>query len=59
VAPIARAESEQVGALGQACSIDDMASCSLAELEMMYIDSLWNYYQGGKQVKLTDGQYDR
>ena len=35
------------------CSIDDPASCSLADLEMMYIDSLWNYYNGG-DFTLTD-----
>ena len=40
------------------CSIDDPASCSLADLEMMYIDSLWNYYNGG-DFTLTDEQYDR
>ena len=33
-------------------------SCSLADLEMMYIDALWNYYNGG-DFTLTDDQYDR
>ena len=40
------------------CSIDDPASCSLADLEMMYVDSLWNYYNGGS-FTLSDEEYDR
>jgi len=59
VSHVARAEGEDVSALGAACSIDDMSSCSLAELEMMYIDSLWGFYQSGNKVTLSDDQYDR
>lgn len=40
------------------CSIDDPSTCSLADLEMMYIDALWNYYNGGK-FTLSDAEYDR
>lgn len=40
------------------CSIDDPSSCSIADLEMLYIDALWNFYNGGS-FTLTDEQYDR
>ena len=44
--------------ISPSCSIDDPSSCSLADLEMMYVDALWNYYNGG-DFTLTDEQYDR
>ena len=44
--------------LGVSCSIDDPSSCSLADLELMYVDALWNYYNGGK-FTLSDEDYDR
>ena len=44
--------------LGVSCSIDDPSSCSLADLELMYVDALWNYYNGGKYT-LNDEEYDR
>jgi len=40
------------------CSIDDPSSCSLADLERLYIDALWNFYNGGS-FTLSDEQYDR
>ena len=40
------------------CSIDDPSTCSLADLEVMYIDALWTYYNGG-DFTITDEQYDR
>ena len=40
------------------CSIDDPSSCSLADLEMMYVDALWSFYNGGS-FSLSDEQYDR
>eukprot|EP00218_Dolichomastix_sp_CCMP3274_P007725 CAMPEP_0170139274 /NCGR_PEP_ID=MMETSP0033_2-20121228/5515_1 /TAXON_ID=195969 /ORGANISM="Dolichomastix tenuilepis, Strain CCMP3274" /LENGTH=339 /DNA_ID=CAMNT_0010375373 /DNA_START=44 /DNA_END=1063 /DNA_ORIENTATION=+ len=46
-------------AAGASCSIDNMAGCSLADLEMMYIDALWSYHTEGGPFKLTDEQYDR
>jgi len=52
-----RAEGE-TKAVSPSCSIDDPSSCSLADLEMMYVDALWNYYNGGK-FTLSDEQYDR
>ena len=45
-------------AVGVSCSIDDPSSCSLADLELMYVDALWNYYNGGK-FTLSDEDYDR
>ena len=39
--------------ISPSCSIDDPSSCSLADLEMMYVDALWNYYNGG-DFTLTD-----
>ena len=44
--------------IGVSCSIDDPSSCSLADLELMYVDALWNYYNGGK-FTLSDEDYDR
>ena len=44
--------------LGVSCSIDDPSTCSLADLELMYVDALWNYYNGGK-FTLNDEDYDR
>lgn len=40
------------------CSIDSLEGCSLADLEVMYVDALWTYYQKG-EFTLTDDQYDR
>jgi hypothetical protein len=31
---------------------------SVADLEMLYVDALWNYYNGGS-FTITDEQYDR
>ena len=44
--------------VGPNCSIDDPSTCTLADLELMYVDALWNYYNGGK-FTLNDEQYDR
>ena len=43
---------------GANCSIDDPSGCTLADLELMYVDALWNYYNGG-QFTLSDEDYDR
>jgi len=41
------------------CSIDDLdGDCSVADLEMLYVDALWNYYNGG-EFTLADEDYDR
>uniref|UniRef100_A0A061RZ43 Pgr5-like a isoform 1 n=1 Tax=Tetraselmis sp. GSL018 TaxID=582737 RepID=A0A061RZ43_9CHLO len=57
VACAASKEDETVAAMGGQCSIDDMSGCTLGDLETMYIEALWNYYEGGN--KFTDEQYDR
>ena len=44
--------------VGPSCSIDEPETCSLADLEILYVDALWNYYNDGK-FTLSDGQYDR
>eukprot|EP00930_Biecheleria_cincta_P029529 TRINITY_DN20532_c1_g1_i1.p1 TRINITY_DN20532_c1_g1~~TRINITY_DN20532_c1_g1_i1.p1 ORF type:complete len:558 (-),score=120.83 TRINITY_DN20532_c1_g1_i1:95-1723(-) len=36
----------------------NMEACNLAQLEEMYIDALWSYYQDGVQL-LTDPQFDK
>ena len=54
---VAKADGEPAS-VSASCSIDDPASCSLADLELMYVDALWNDYHGGK-FTLTDEQYDR
>lgn len=43
---------------GANCSVDDPSGCTLADLELMYVDALWNYYNGG-QFTLSDEDYDR
>jgi hypothetical protein len=43
---------------GPNCSIDDPSGCTLADLELLYVDALWNYYNGGK-FTLSDEDYDR
>ncbi|GAB5357910.1 hypothetical protein AAMO2058_000415100 [Amorphochlora amoebiformis] len=40
------------------CRIDEIDKCSVAELQVLYVDALWNYYNGGKD-KLTDEEFDR
>ena len=40
------------------CSVDEPETCSLADLEILYVDALWNYYNDGK-FTLSDAQYDR
>lgn len=57
---VTRAEPETApnASVSASCSIDDPSSCSLADLEMMYVDSLWNYYNGGT-FTLSDNDYDR
>ena len=45
-------------AVGPSCSVDEPESCSLADLEILYVDALWNYYNDGK-FTLSDAQYDR
>merc|ERR1712100_287155 len=40
------------------CSVDEPETCSLADLEILYVDALWNYYNDGK-FTLSDTQYDR
>ena len=54
-----RAEEEAVTQLGQACSIDDMGSCSVADLEEMYVNALWSFYESGDNFTITDEQYDQ
>lgn len=47
------------------CSIDDLDGCSLADLEMMYVDALWDYYNPSESrdedsfARLTDEMYDQ
>jgi len=36
----------------------DLEGCTLAQLEEMYVDALWAYYNDGVQI-LTDEQYDK
>jgi hypothetical protein len=59
-AQVVRADAEPSpnATVSPSCSIDDPSTCSLADLEMMYIDSLWNYYNGGS-FTLSDEDYDR
>ena len=52
------ADESPNASVSASCSIDDPGSCSLADLEMMYIDALWNYYNGGS-FTLSDAEYDR
>lgn len=40
------------------CKVDDFENCSLGDLELMYIDALWNYYHDG-EFTLSDEEYDR
>eukprot|EP00227_Mantoniella_beaufortii_P007081 CAMPEP_0197615596 /NCGR_PEP_ID=MMETSP1326-20131121/60106_1 /TAXON_ID=1155430 /ORGANISM="Genus nov. species nov., Strain RCC2288" /LENGTH=446 /DNA_ID=CAMNT_0043184477 /DNA_START=110 /DNA_END=1451 /DNA_ORIENTATION=+ len=60
---VVRAAPEQpVAPMGNAsismsCSIDDPGSCSVADLEMMYVDALWNYYNGGT-FTMSNEDYD-
>lgn len=54
----AEPEASPNASISASCSIDDPSSCSLADLEMMYVDSLWNYYNGGS-FTLSDEDYDR
>lgn len=43
--------------IGVSCSIDDSSLCLLVDFEFMYVDVLWNYYNGGKFM-LSDEDYD-
>jgi len=38
------------------CSIDNLGACSQEELELLYVDALWSYYEEKKQI-ITDEQY--
>jgi hypothetical protein len=51
-------ETKMIMPVGASCSIDEPETCSLADLEILYVDALWNFYNGGK-FTLTDAQYDR
>ncbi|XRB07856.1 hypothetical protein NFJ02_33g84070 [Pycnococcus provasolii] len=47
------------------CSIDDLDGCGLADLEMMYVDALWDYYNPDESRdenafgRLSDEMYDQ
>lgn len=53
----ATAASEESDA-GVSCRIDEIEQCSVAELQVLYIDALWNYYHDGKET-LSDAEFDR
>lgn len=54
-----RAEVEtEIDADAENCNIQEIESCSLGDLELMYVDALWNYYQEG-EFTLSDEDYDR
>eukprot|EP00468_Gymnochlora_sp_CCMP2014_P006368 CAMPEP_0167749290 /NCGR_PEP_ID=MMETSP0110_2-20121227/5320_1 /TAXON_ID=629695 /ORGANISM="Gymnochlora sp., Strain CCMP2014" /LENGTH=449 /DNA_ID=CAMNT_0007634417 /DNA_START=233 /DNA_END=1582 /DNA_ORIENTATION=+ len=40
------------------CRLDEIERCSVAELQVLYIDALWAYYHGGKDT-LSDEEFDR
>jgi len=40
------------------CNFEDIEKCSVAELQVLYVDALWNFYNGGKD-KLSDAEFDR
>uniref|UniRef100_A0A7S2TJ44 Uncharacterized protein n=1 Tax=Lotharella oceanica TaxID=641309 RepID=A0A7S2TJ44_9EUKA len=40
------------------CNLVDIEQCSVAELQVLYVDALWNYYHGGED-KLSDEEFDR
>jgi hypothetical protein len=43
------------------CEIDALEGCSLADLELMYVDALWNYYHPDTKGTFTmsDADFDR
>eukprot|EP00242_Pyramimonas_sp_CCMP2087_P017736 CAMPEP_0198211576 /NCGR_PEP_ID=MMETSP1445-20131203/24524_1 /TAXON_ID=36898 /ORGANISM="Pyramimonas sp., Strain CCMP2087" /LENGTH=334 /DNA_ID=CAMNT_0043885851 /DNA_START=49 /DNA_END=1053 /DNA_ORIENTATION=+ len=45
----------------EGCSVDALAGCTLGDLELMYVDALWNYYHPSTRGKFTlsDGDFDR
>lgn len=53
----ARADSKDLGA----CELDVLEACTLADLELMYIDALWTYYHPDTkgQFNLSDEDFDR
>jgi len=46
------------------CDIDSMKTgdfkgCSLKDLEIIYVDAVWNYYKGNKEKMLENDAYDQ
>lgn len=60
--PCYASEVEETPAPGaDGCSVDALAGCTLGDLELMYVDALWNYYHPSTRGKFTlsDGDFDR
>lgn len=58
VSPIITRQPLKAPKAMDSCKVQDLDQCSVAELQVMYIDALWNYYNGGPN-KLTDEEFDR
>jgi len=56
--PIRGRHSVAATAEPEPCKLDDIEQCSVAELQVLYVDALWNYYNGGKAL-LSDEEFDR
>ena len=49
--------------VGAACDVNalkdgNFAGCSLKDLEIMYVDAVWNYYKGDKEKMIDNETYD-
>ena len=55
-----KTDSASVGASCDVNALKDgnFAGCSLKDLEMMYVDSVWNYYKGDKEKMIDNETYD-
>lgn len=49
------------GSGGEVCDVADIESCTLADLELMYVDALWSFYHPDTkgQFTLSDEDFDR
>lgn len=56
---LCRSESNDSAEINPSCRIDgDFSGCSLKDLEMMYVNAVWNYYQDPDKA-MPNADYDR
>lgn len=56
-----RLTTKATESVGEVCDVTDIESCTLADLELMYVDALWSFYHPDTkgQFNLSDEDFDR